>query len=291
MARKTDDIKNQITQSFISNNRVIELYGLDPERSFDEQFSILSFENQLFNVFTLIIWTLEALFDVHKKEVADTLTEKKPHTLRWYRNKVRDFQYGFDLIEDTDVFDNGSETTETIEASKIIKYAAVTESTTESRLIVKVATEINGILSPISEAVYIALIAYLEEIKDAGVKITVINYLPDILRLQQIIYYDPLLLTADGVSILTGRKPVEDALQEFMKELPFNGKLILASLVDKLQLTEGVRIPHLVNAQSKWIDSNGITYGNFENIAVQKIPISGYFQIENFDNISYVAYS
>lgn len=234
-------------------------------------------------------YVMEVLFDTHKSEVSGILTELKPHTLRWYRNKVKAFQYGFDLIDDTDVFDNGSESDETIDASKIIKYAAVTESTTESRLIVKVATENeNGILAPIPAPVYTSLVAYLEEIKDAGVKITVINYLPDILKLQMQIYYDPLLLTADGVSILSGRKPVEDSLKEFMKELPFNGELILASLVDKLQSTEGVRIPHLVNAQSKWIATNGITYGNYENIAVKKIPTSGYFQIENFENISYV---
>lgn len=289
MARKTEDIKNSITQSFISNQNIIDLYGLDPESSFEAQFSLVSFENIFFNIITLIVWTLESLFDTHKEEVYISLTEKKPHTLRWYRNKVRDFQYGFDLIEDTDVFQNGNATIESISASKVIKYAAVTESTTESRLIVKVATEdTNGILSPISQPIYTALVAYLEEIKDAGVKITVINYLPDILKLQFLIYFDPLVLTDQGVSILTGRKPVEDSLKEFEKELPFNGELILASLVDKLQATEGVKIPHLVNAQSKWIDSNGITYGNYENIAVKKIPTSGYFQIENFNNISYV---
>ena len=289
MARKTEDIKNSITQSFISNQNIIDLYGLDPESSFEAQFSLVSFESIFFNIITLIVWTLESLFDTHKEEVYISLTEKKPHTLRWYRNKVRDFQYGFDLIEDTDVFQNGNATIESISASKVIKYAAVTESTTESRLIVKVATEdTNGILSPISQPIYTALVAYLEEIKDAGVKITVINYLPDILKLQFLIYFDPLVLTDQGVSILTGRKPVEDSLKEFEKELPFNGELILASLVDKLQATEGVKIPHLVNAQSKWIDSNGITYGNYENIAVKKIPTSGYFQIENFNNISYV---
>ncbi|GGG46933.1 nucleotidyltransferase [Epilithonimonas arachidiradicis] len=243
-------------------------------------------------VFAYGSWVLETIFDKHQQLIEQLLSLLKPHTLRWYRNKVLQFQYGFDLIEDTDVFNNGSATDEEIAASKIIKYAAVTESTTESRLIVKIATEDgSGVLAPIPDEVYPAFSAYMEEIKDAGVKITVINYLPDILKLLMTIYYDPLLLTADGVSIRTGRKPVEDALKEFMKELPFNGELILASLIDKLQATEGIKIPHLVNAQSKWIANNGVTYGNFENISVKKIPTSGYFQIENFDNISYVAYS
>ena len=232
---------------------------------------------------------LESLFDKHYTEVTSIITELKPHTMRWYRQKALAFQYGFDLISDTDIFDNGTATEEQIAASKIIKYAAITEATTESRLVLKIATEDNaGKLAPITSGQESAFIPYIEEIKDAGVAITVINYLPDILKLNLRIYYDPLVLTSTGVSILTGKKPVEDALNEFMKELPFNGELVLNSLIDKLQKTEGVKIPHLVQAASKWIDTALDDYGNFENISVKKIPVSGYFEIENFDNIEYV---
>lgn len=232
---------------------------------------------------------LESLFDKHYTEVTSIITELKPHTMRWYRQKALAFQYGFDLISDTDIFDNGTATETQIEASKIIKYAAITEATTESRLVLKIATEDStGKLAPITSGQESAFIPYIEEIKDAGVAITVINYLPDILKLNLRIYYDPLVLTSTGVSILTGKKPVEDALNEFMKELPFNGELVLNSLIDKLQKTEGVKIPHLVQAASKWIDTALDDYGNFENISVKKIPVSGYFEIENFDNIEYV---
>lgn len=232
---------------------------------------------------------LESLFDKHYTEVTSIITELKPHTMRWYRQKALAFQYGFDLISDTDIFDNGTATEAQIEASKIIKYAAITEATTESRLVLKIATEDSaGKLAPITAGQESAFIPYIEEIKDAGVAITVINYLPDILKLNLRIYYDPLVLTSTGVSIRTGKKPVEEALNEFMKELPFNGELVLNSLIDKLQKTEGVKIPHLVQAASKWIDTALDDYGNFENISVKKIPVSGYFEIENFDNIEYV---
>lgn len=234
------------------------------------------------------IWTLETLFDTHKAEVANILSQLKPHTMRWYRNKALAFQYGFDLYDDSDVFNNESYTEQQIQSSKIIKYSAVTESADESRIIIKIATENNGELQPITDAQKLSFETYIEEIKDAGVRITVINYLPDILQLKLKIYYDPLILTSTGISILTGKKPVEDALKEFMKELPFNGELVLASLIDKLQAVEGVKIPHLLYAASKWIDANGITYGNFENIVVKKIPVSGYFKIENFTDIEYV---
>ena len=239
------------------------------------------------------IWTLETLFDVHKKEVSDIILQQKPHSKTWYRNKARAFQYGFDLYDDTDVFNNEGYTEEQIEASKIIKYSAVTEAVNESRIIIKIATEdANKKLAPISPAQKESFDAYVDEYRDAGVIVTIINYLPDILRLSLKIYYDPLVLTSSGVAITGangGKKPVEIALEEFMRELPFDGELILASLIDKLQKTEGVKIPHLVNAASAWIDDLGNYYNTFENIAVKKIPVSGYFQIENFNNIEYIA--
>ncbi|MDY3343781.1 nucleotidyltransferase [Riemerella anatipestifer] len=235
------------------------------------------------------IWVLEKLFDTHKTEVSEALRQLKPHTARWYRNKALAFQYGFDLLEDSDQFDNEGHDPEQIEESKIIKYSAVTEAETESRLIVKIATEQGGELQPIRAEQKESFEAYLSEIKDAGVKITVINYLPDILRLQMKIYRDPLVLDQNGNKIKDGtQKPVETAIKNYLKKLPFNGELVLAHLVDALQKVEGVRIPHITLAESKWIDASVGGYGNFQPIDVKTIPVSGYFKIENFENISYV---
>lgn len=290
MARTITEIKKSITDGFMSDPHLVSAYGLDPERTFDEQFSLVSFENVFINVLVFLFWTLEKLFDNHKAEVSEILSVQKPHTPRWYRAKALAFQYGFDLHPDTDVFNNQNYSADQVAASKIIKYAAVTEAVNESRLIIKIATEDNNqLLAPISAPQKESFDAYVNEIRDAGVKVTVINYLPDVLRLHIKIYYDPLLLTSDGVSILTGKKPVEIALKEYMKELPFDGELILASLIDKLQATEGVRIPHLVSAASAWVDGEGAGYGSFTNISVKKIPVSGYFTIENFNQIEYIA--
>ena len=234
------------------------------------------------------IWTLEKLFDTHKSEVSEMLKQLKPHTARWYRNKALAFQYGFDLIEDSDKFNNANATEEQIDASKIVKYSAVTESEAESRLIVKIATEQGGELQPISAGQRESFDAYLSEIKDAGVRITVINYLPDILKLQMKIYRDPLVLDESGTSIRMGNKPVEEAIKKYLKNLPFNGELVLAHLVDELQKVEGVKIPHIILAESKWIDAGTNGYGNFQTIDVKKIPVSGYFKIADFNGISYV---
>ena len=239
-------------------------------------------------IIAVAIWSLEKIFDLHRVDIDRRLAELKPHTARWYRNKALAFQYGFDLLPDSDKFNNQGHTEEAIEASKIVKYSAVIESKNEGRLIVKIAGEQGDTLQPITDAQKQAFEAYLQEIKDAGVRLSVVNYQPDILHLQMKVVYDPLVLDSNGQSIIHATKPVETAIKSYLKRLPFNGELILAHLIDELQQAEGVKIPHLVLAQSKNITSNG-EYGAFEAIEISKIPTAGYFTIDNFNDITYIS--
>lgn len=239
-------------------------------------------------IIAVAIWSLEKLFDLHRADIDKRLAELKPHTARWYRSKALAFQYGFDLLPDSDKFNNMGHTEEQIEASKIVKYSAVVESPNEGRLIVKIAGEQGEQLQPITDAQKQAFEAYLQEIKDAGVRLSVVNYKPDILHLRMKIVYDPLMLDSNGQSITNAFKPVERAIKDYLKNLPFNGELVLAHLIDALQQAEGVKIPHLVLAQSKNINSGG-EYGAFETIEISKIPTAGYFTIDNFNDITYIS--
>lgn len=239
-------------------------------------------------IIAVAIWSLEKLFDQHRADIDKRLAELKPHTARWYRSKALAFQYGFDLLPDSDKFNNQGHTEEAIEASKIVKYSAVIESKNEGRLIVKIAGEQGEQLQPITDAQKQAFEAYLQEIKDAGVRLSVVNYQPDVLHLQMKIVYDPLVLDSNGQSIIHATRPVEETIKSYLKRLPFNGELVLAHLIDALQQAEGVKIPHLVLAQSKNITSSG-GYGAFETIEISKIPTAGYFTIDNFNDITYVS--
>lgn len=288
MARTKKEIKSGITTEFMANETLAMDYGFAPGASFEQEFSLVSMENIIFEIVAFAIYVLELIFDKHKLEVDEALEQLKPHNPRWYRNKALAFQYGFNLIEDSDKYDNTGVSSEALAASKIIKYSAVVEAKDESRLIVKIATETGNQLHPIDEPQKEAFDAYIKEVRDAGVNITVINYLPDILRLSLRIFRDPLVLDENGVDRRTGKKPVEIALQEYMKELPFNGELILQELANKLEVVEGVKIVQVDQVQSKWIDGDLGNYGDFEQIDVREIPVSGYFEIENFNGVTYV---
>lgn len=244
----------------------------------------------VYRLFTFVaassVWILENLFDTHKKEVQDIIESKFPHRPSWYRSKALDFQYGYDLIEDSDKYDNSLLTAEQIEASKIVKYSAVTKN--GGQLLIKIASENGGVLAPITAPQKASFDAYIEEITDCGVKYVVINNLPDILLLNLQIFRDPLVIDANGMNILTGSYPVQDAILEYMKELPFNGELVLFNLEQKLKMVEGVRIPNIVNAESQVFDLSTNDYLPAQPITVKTVPESGYFTILNFDNVSYV---
>ena len=286
MARNRAAIKLEMTTSFMANESLAGTYGFTVGASFADEFSIVSFENILFDLLSYFMFLLEQIFDTHKKEVDDIIEAKMPHRPSWYRSKAKAFQYGFDLIEDSDKYDNTGFTDDVVEASKIIKYSAVTQN--GGQLLIKIASENNGVLTPITAPQKAAFDAYIAEIADCGVKYIVVNNKPDILLLNMQIYIDSLVLDDKGMSILKGNYPVQDAILEYMKELPFNGELVLAHLVDKIQQVEGVRIPHIVNAESQIIDNSSNDYLPAQPINVKTVPESGYFTIPNFDNVSYV---
>jgi hypothetical protein len=277
MARTINEIQNGMLTA-IASNEVLALQLTSTSKA------------AIFRLFVFIvasaIWLLEMLFDNHYKEVQEVIKRDKAHRPSWYKTKALSFQYGFALIPDTDEYNNTGHTEEEIQNSKVIKYAAVTSS--GGQLSIKIATESAGILSPITPEVKSAFEAYILEITDCGVKYIVVNHLPDILLLNFKIFINPLVLDSNGMSILNGNYPVQDAINEYMKELPFDGELVLAHLIDKLQKAEGVVIPHLINAESQAIDINTNVYNVAQPIDVKTIPESGYFTIPNFDNISYV---
>lgn len=278
MARSIEEIQQEIFESKNSNIYLNDLNSTSKSAIWRNILFIVSFS----------IWTLEKLFDIHTSQIDKKLYEQKSGTQRWYRNKALAFQYGFDLIEDTDYFDNSSFTTEQIENSKIIKYCSVKESQESNRLIMKIASENGSGLFPLTETQKTSFLAYMDEIKYAGVKINVINNLADILQINLKVFRDPLVLDENGNSILNGGKPLETAINQYLKNLPFDGELILNDFIEKLREVSGIINVHIISANSKYYDVVTEDYTAFVGIEIKTIPQSGYFEVEDFNNITYV---
>ncbi len=231
-------------------------------------------------IIAFIIHTLERIFDIHTNEVDFKIAQLKPHTARWYRNKALAYQDGFDLLPDSDKFDNAGRSDEDIVKSKVVKYSAITEAEDESRIIIKITGEKDGKLAKLGTDVEERFKQYISEIKDAGVRVTIINYEPDKLKMRITIRRDKLVLDSNGMNLLSGKYEVKEAIQQFMKELPFNGELSLQALTDKLQKVKGVLDLNIDEARTSWFEGSAEAYGDYEDIYISKIPNAGYFAVE-----------
>jgi hypothetical protein len=216
-------------------------------------------------------WTIENLRDIFKADVNNTIATLKPHTPKWYAQKALAFQFGYDLPADSDVYDNTGIDDATIAASKCIAYVAVIEQ--DKFLRIKVAALNGGDLAQVPGDKLTAFIAYMQKIKDAGVKLLITSGSPDGLKQTADIYYNPLVLNENGNRLDgTSNTPVQDAWKKYLKNLPFNGVYALQSLQDQLQLVEGVNLINIKSALSKY---GALPYTGF---AVFYVPDAGYLR-------------
>ncbi|WP_418634603.1 hypothetical protein [Segatella sp.] len=283
MARTIEEIKKDMTDSFIENQAVISAYGLTAGKTFDEQFSRVSIESILFYVFAAALWSLEKLFDLHVSEVDSRIEQLEPHTLRWYVNKTKAFLYGHKLVADSDYYDTSNLSEADIEKDRVVKYAVASESNTV--VYIKVAGERKGKPCPLTDSQIAALNSYINTIKDAGVSVQLRNEQADLMRISLVVYYDPTLLSADGVSLADGSTPVDDTVKSVITNLPFNGVYRNTDLLAALQALSGVEVVDIskVEAKSRNADS-------FTEVVGFNRPYSGYFEIESLD-VTYIQYS
>lgn len=283
MARTIEEIKADMTANFVRQRAVRSAYGLDGQKTFDQQFSRVSIESILFYVFAAALWTLEKLFDLHTSEVEERIEQLEPHTLRWYVNKTKAFMYGHKLVADSDYYDTSNISDTDIEAAKVVKYAVATESNTV--VYIKVAGEKDGKPCLLTDSQNAALNSYMNTIKDAGVSVQIRNEQADLMRISLVVYYDPTLLSADGTSQSSGGKPVDETVKSVITNLPFNGVYRNTDLLAALQALPGVEVVDISEVQVKtrnaeeWTDVVGFNR-----------PYSGYYEIESL-NVEYKQYS
>lgn len=232
----------------------------------------------LFFTVAFCVWTLEKLWDNFQELINSIIAALTPHSLRWYRSKALAFQFGFDLLPESDKFNNADRTTEEIQLSKCVKYAAVNEVQLDGRrvLLLKVAG-FNGDLVQLSSVQEQAFVAYMERIKDAGNILIVYNRLADLLKAEVDVFYNPLLLDGNGNRLdgVAG-KPLEDAARNYLLSLPFNGEFSNAAFIDNLQNAYGVSNKN-VFLQSMLRKINDTTYVSVGNTF---IPEAGYTKFD-----------
>lgn len=272
---------------------ITEILGIKEQNGYLQQLnstSKVSVWRNLLEAVAFAIFNFQEAANLHMKEIDDKIANQKVPNENWYRNEALRFQYGFELLPESNLFsptfeDNGvivEATPEQVEDSKIIKYVAVNVN---DKISMKIAGENTD--EVLSDEKALAFKKYIERIKAAGDKIVIVNYLPDILKLDFIICVDPLILLPNGMSVITGKFPVQDTVKRFLLNLPFNGEFSVQSFREAIKATEGVEDLQELSVQSKWIEPGSGGYGQFQPITISRIPKSGRFKIEDWSGITY----
>lgn len=285
MARELNEIKLQITSEFIANTDVIAKYELTPGQTFEEQFSKISLENIIFNVFAFVLWMFEKFIDQNKSEIDTLIDNSKIHTQKWYRGKGLNFMYGYDLNE-SDNYDTNGLTDAQINSAKIIANAAPIKM--QGYLRMKVVKRVGDELAPLAPAELLAFKSYMNYVADAGTYVIPTTGSADDLKLQLDVYYNPLILAGDGSSLDgTNLNPVKTAIKDYLKSIRFNGSFVESKLEKELEAVDGVTMVKTVGAWSKY---GTYTYESTNNNNVGKVneirvADAGYMKLDETNSI------
>lgn len=267
MARNINGIKTEIAREFMRNEYAAELYGFAPGSEFGDIFGAASVENILLYVWAVCAWTVEQLVSRHKEEVTAELEELMAHRPKWYRDKVLRFMEGKELIRDSDTYDTEGMTESEVSACRIVKHAVATESRDASLLTIKVAGESGGERQPLTAEQERHLAAYIGEIKDAGVRVALVNMEADTFCCTVDVYYNAMLDPADVQASCTA------TIRDYIENLPFNGEYTNMALVNRLQAVEGVKIVELLGSNAQAANESTKT-----RINARLTPAAGYFK-------------
>lgn len=233
--------------------------------------------NILADIFAFAAWSLEQMHRYFSKDIDNKLLIPS-HNARWYRQQALQYQHGDELIwnEDTMRFAYLQQNNE----RQIIAQTAATEM--KGGVLIKAVKQQGEQLKPLSEDEFAGFSAYMQRIKDAGVRVITRSWMPDDLRIKYNIFYDPLVLNSDGKLLGdTSKEPVKQAIENYVKYLAFNARFRISELEDAIQQAAGV-----VDLQKLSVQSRNGTY-DFTDIDVSRIAEAGYMKLTDDSTINY----
>lgn len=277
----------EIQQSILdAKAEASELNGLEVLTTSEQTLNSANSSSKV-SIWRLWVWIMAYAIWVHEQIVSKNAENSRPHNVPWYREQVFAFLDGLNLVWLDGRFQYNTVGVDDVEERKIIKRAAILESN-DGELVIKIATDNGGTIEPISPEQLVRFTAYMQQIKDAGNILRIINEPADDLKIGLVVYVDPLIIDLATGALLNSSEesfPVNEAIDNYLSNLEFNGGFVREYFRDTIQRASGIKLP-LIN-ELEWKYSGF----DFAPIVNWKIPNSGYFRVlpENL-TITYEAY-
>ena len=216
-------------------------------------------------------WVNENIFDAGIAQIISILNVVRPHTLRWYEQETRKWQYGHVISWIND--DHYGYINDDI-AARIVTDVSASED--NGFVVIKAIKKESNLPAPLTELEKQSLINFWSLWKDAGVKVNVVSLPANVLDIQAIVVRDRLLLSEDGTLIRDSSvNTLQLALQSWLDNLQFNTVIRVTDIEQAAKSAEGI-VDFVITFL--WIaDYTSITW---EQVDREIIPSSGFAKID-----------
>ncbi len=235
--RTLDEIKQEIRANFVANETLQSAYGLDANKTFDEQFSKVSIEAVLTYVVAFSIWVFENILNNHKADITATIAQNAVCSIPWYHARCLAFQLGDFVTLNPETYRWDYPAID--ESKRIIKFASVrtvdVEGVTKLRVFVSKANK-----AALTASEKQAFERYIKDIGAAGTHFEVISQAPAPMAFKIQITRNPMVLGFDGKSLADGSDVVGNAIRACLDGIVYGGVFNKTRLIDAIQAVSGV---------------------------------------------------
>lgn len=238
MSRTIKEISQSLKEAFIADETLQDAYHLQSGKTFDDQFSVVSLEAILIQLFSSAVWLHEKLWEQFRKDTERLIDDSYVTSLAWYYQKALEFQYGDSMVFDEKTYSFHYPATD--ESKQAVGNVAIREVVDQEVTKLKIYFS-DKEKQPLTGDTRTAFEAYMRQIGAAGTHYLFVSEAPDELGIHLHIYYDPLVLDSSGQRLGGSGKPVEETIKNYLNSLEYGGVFYASKLVDMLQVTEGVK--------------------------------------------------
>lgn len=277
MARTTEEIKKTMTDAFLQNETLREVYGIEEGTQWKDAFSTVSLENILLFIVAAAIHVVEVMMDQYKEDVNKQVAEAVVASVPWYHAMALRFQLGDQLVINPDTYAYGY--AEVDETKQVVKYCAVRDRGTTVQILV--SGEQDGQPLKLDYDTMAAFTDYMNKIKVAGVMLSCSSYNSDHVKVGAHITVDPLVINRYGQRVDdTSIYPVEDAIKEYLRTILYGGTLNKTRLVDAIQAVPGVE-----DVELEYVDCRADAEQTYTRVAGNNYKgVSGSYIVDDIRN-------
>lgn len=216
-------------------------------------------------IFAFASYVLDQLFRKHKAEVEAYVNAPKLYGMRWIQEMALKYQHGNSLsyVDGAYVYENPIDT--------LLQHCSVSMS---GKMIMVKAAKLGP--TPLDQSEQDGLKSYLEQVLYPGTHFTIISQAADMISYEITVYRDPAVMDGTGALVTEpATKPVEEAVQEFTQNLPFDSVFNRNALIDAIQVCPGVLDVVIHRLQYK--------YGSlpYTDVGREVTSMAGYYQIDS----------